>query len=74
MKMQRARVIVVSGKMRVQELSTIMILEIDYKFIIVIITSNLFAFVVLLVCLNNTFDDKVYDKASRLTVSAIIMS
>ena len=74
MKMQRARVIVVSGKMRVQELSTIMILEIDYKFIIVIITSNLFAFVVLLVCLNNTFDDKVYDKASRLAVSAIIMS
>ena len=51
-----------------------MILEIDYKFIIVIITSNLFAFVVLLVCLNNTFDDKVYDKASRLAVSAIIMS
>ena len=74
MKMQRARVIVVFGKMRVQELSTIMILEIDYKFIIVIITSNLFAFVVLLVCLNNTFDDKVYDKASRLAVSAIIMS
>ena len=74
MKMQRARVIVVSGKMRVQELSTIMILEIDYKFIIVIITSNLFAFVVLLVCLNNTFDDKVYDKASRLAVSTIIMS
>ena len=74
MKMQRARVIVVSGKMRVQELSTIMILEIDYKFIIVIITSNLFAFVVLLVCLNNTFYDKVYDKASRLAVSAIIMS
>ena len=74
MKMQRARVIVVSGKMRVQELSTIMILEIDYKFIIVIITSNLFAFVVLLVCVNNTFDDKVYDKASRLAVSAIIMS